>query len=304
MNGVKNSDVNWRGVLLHALPVVGVMLLWLTYWFAIANRYIVFLYNHDMGPLVPDTSPFSRVTSTRYWMAALVASGGVMVLYAGTNWLIAKRARCAIGRVSPDYRPPAWWRVWLMATPLLLIGIPAITMTVNAPTLPPWNAAQVTLATLVGVGLALMPGKLAAERPGELMWLFADGIGMALIMLNLIHIEKVRVWLERGATAWLWMIVVALVAGLLCLLTMTVLGWWRRRPTPSAMTLFIAALCIAYLLLPLTHHLLGTDGYFYISNSDNFFAQSVITQLLAWLITAGIALLLTKLRRKYERHDG
>ncbi|MCP4422626.1 MAG: hypothetical protein GY805_38945, partial [Chloroflexi bacterium] len=67
-----------HAALLHALPVSGLILILFYYWFAIADRYIIFLYNHDMGPVVPDTSPFSRVTASRYWMAALVASGGVM----------------------------------------------------------------------------------------------------------------------------------------------------------------------------------------------------------------------------------
>ena len=50
-------------------------------WFALRNREVVFLYNHPMGPRVPDTTPFSPVTRSRYWMTGLVASGAVMVLY-------------------------------------------------------------------------------------------------------------------------------------------------------------------------------------------------------------------------------
>ena len=118
----------WRSALLHALPVLAVMLALCAYWFAVADRYIVFLYYHDMGPLVPDTSPFSVVTASRYWMSSLVASGAVMVLYTTASWLL--------GRFSKSYRAPAWWRVWAFCVPALLIGVPAITMTANAPTLP------------------------------------------------------------------------------------------------------------------------------------------------------------------------
>ena len=56
----------WALAVLHALPVTVLVLSLCYYWFAVADRYIIFLYYHDMGPLVPDTSPFSVVTSSRY----------------------------------------------------------------------------------------------------------------------------------------------------------------------------------------------------------------------------------------------
>ena len=107
------AEAEWRKAVYHALPVVALMLALFTYWFAIADRYFVFLYYHDMGPLVPDTSPFSRVTSSRYWMTGLVASGAVLLLYTAVVWLLA--------RLLPRYRPPggacgrsALWFWWLV----------------------------------------------------------------------------------------------------------------------------------------------------------------------------------------------
>jgi hypothetical protein len=85
----------WRAAPLHALAGAALMLSLFAYWFAVADRYTVFLYDHDMGPLVPDTSPFSRVTSSRYWMAGLVAGGAVLVLYGAANGLL--------GRLRADY---------------------------------------------------------------------------------------------------------------------------------------------------------------------------------------------------------
>ena len=102
-SAVANSRAGWRGwrtASLQALPVATLMLALFSYWFAVADRYAVFLYDHDMGPLYPDTSPFSRVTSSRYWMTGLVVGGMVMVAYAAANWLL--------GRVVSGYRPPAW----------------------------------------------------------------------------------------------------------------------------------------------------------------------------------------------------
>ena len=102
---ISTNRTVWRSAVLHALPVTALVLPLFYYWFAIADRYFVFLYYHDMGPRYPDTSPFSGVTSSRYWMAGLVAGGMVTVLYTTGCWLL--------GRLSASYRAPAWWRVWL-----------------------------------------------------------------------------------------------------------------------------------------------------------------------------------------------
>jgi hypothetical protein len=288
--GTRGRFTPWRSALVHALPVAALVLGLFTYWFAVADRYVVFLYNHDMGPLYPDTSPFSRVTSSRYWMAGLVASGAVMVLYTAPSW--------ALARLRAGYRPPAWWRVWAMCAVVLLVGVPALTLTVNAPRLPLGHAARVTLVTLLGVGLALWPGRLAAERPGELLWLAADGCGVMLVMLNLIHVEKVGRWLARGGIWWVRMMVVSLVVGVAWLFFMTGLRWWRRRRVPKAGAVWVAGVCVSYLLMPLVHHVVGTDGYFYISDSDNFFTQNGAVQLAVWLVSGGLILAVTRLRQR------
>lgn len=79
-----------RLALLYALPVTALVLSLFYTWFAIADRYFVFLYYHDMGPRYPDTSPFSAITSSRYWMTGLVASGIVMVFYVLVNGLLGR----------------------------------------------------------------------------------------------------------------------------------------------------------------------------------------------------------------------
>jgi hypothetical protein len=47
-------------------------------WFAKAERYDIFLYYRDLGPLAPEISAFSTFTSSRHWMAHLV--GGYLFL--------------------------------------------------------------------------------------------------------------------------------------------------------------------------------------------------------------------------------
>jgi hypothetical protein len=287
-SGIKH----WRAALGHALPVMALVLGLFYRWLAIADRYILFLYNHNMGPHYPDTSPFSRVTASRYWMAGLVAAGAVMVLYATASWLLKRLLR--------HYRPPAWWRVWVLCSVPLWVGIPLITMTANQPTLPLVHALRVTLAAWVGLALALMPGKLAAERPAELILLAADGAGLMTWMLSTSNLEVLRRWWVSGNWYRLQMVFMVIVLGLVLLLGVTVVRVWRRALIPGAARMFTAGLCGAYLFMPLVHHVLYTDGYYYITDSDNFSGNELPIQLAAWLSAALLALSAQRLRQRLE----
>ena len=247
----------------YAVPVVLLVLGLFAYWFTIADRYFVFLYYHDMGSVVPDTSPFGPVTSSRYWMAGLVAGGAVLVPYTLAHWIL--------GRLVASYRPPAWWRVWLLSAGPLMAGIPAITMTANQPTLPPVNAAQATLATLAGLSLALLPGEMAADRPGELLWLVLDGLGLALVLTALAGMQNLPRWLASGSVWWVLALVGAVLTGVVWLLVVTIARavFSARRgvrlPVSKATAVLLAGASVTYLLMPLVHHLFGTNGYFYIT---------------------------------------
>ena len=277
----------WRKAFWLALPVTVLVLSLFYYWFALADRYRVFLYYHDMGPLVPDTSPFSVETSSRYWMAGLVAAGGVLVLFTGLSWLL--------GRTLTGYRPASWWRVWLFCAGPLSIGIPAITMTVNQPKLLPYNALQVTLVTLTGLALALMPGKLAVEAPFELLWLTLDGGALMLILSALVGLDDLGTWLSKGLFIRVLIVVALIFFGLVGLLMMTAIRLWLDRPAPGAGAVFIAGLSFTYLLLPLLHHIAFTDGYYYISSASNFFVNSIALQIAVWLFIALVVVGLTHL---------
>lgn len=279
-------------VLWHGLPLLATMLGFLYYWFAVADRYRVFLYFHDMGPLVPDTSPFSPVTRSRYWMAGLVASGLVMVLYGSANWLW--------GRLAPRYEPPSWWRVWLPTAALLAPGTVLITFTGTEPRLPLGVAVQVAFAAVVGLGLALLPGRWAARKPRELLLLIVDGGGLAGLMLSLSFLGRAADYAGRGLR-WPFLIVSAgIAAGALLMLIMSAVHVWRRR-VPRTIALFTAALSVAYLFLPALHHVGFTDGYYYISDAQNFFAGRWVLQVAAWLVTGGVTLGVSSLRRRLLR---
>lgn len=269
----------WRSALLHAVPVCLFVFGLFYYWFAVADRYVVFLYDH-LG-----ATPFDSRTTGRYWMTGLVASGAVMVLYAATNWFTAR----IFGLRYIIYRPPAWWQVWLLCVIPLGIGIPAVTMNVNWPTLPPVYAAACVLATLIGLGFALGPGALAAQRPADLGWLALGGMGLVPVLLLLRAPELPDHGLVSTATAWAFagggvavgMVWLGLVSGL------RAWRWPPMRPAP----LFLSGLGLSYVLMPLAHYLLLTPRRFrYISAASNFFAFHPAVQLAVLSVAAILAI--------------
>jgi len=286
MSEPRKCSESWKPALLHAVPILLFVLGLFYYWFAVADRYAIFLYGH-LG-----ATPFDEVTSSRYWMSGLVAAGFVMVGYAVVNWLLG---RTVVLR-HLDYSPPVWWRVWIFCAPPLVVGIPVITMTANWPTLPLSNATACVVATLIGLALALAPGSLAAQRPSGLAWLVLDGMGLMPSLLLLRAIELPGRGLVSARTAYLAAFGGTL-AGAVWLGVVTGLRAWRHKSPPQASTLFVAGLCLSYLLMPLVHHLLFTPWrYRYISTASNFFPRSIGVQLMSFLVAAVLALGVTRLR--------
>ncbi len=295
MDHPENEKVSrsWLRGLPFAIGIDVLIIALLVYWFAAADRYRVFLYDHDMGANVPDTSPFSPVTSSRYWMSGLVAAGAVMILYVATNWILA--------RVRSEYRAPEWWRVWVLASPVLFIAIPLITMTQNQPVLPFRHAAQLTAAAIAGLALALSPGRMAADRPAYLVWLTLDGFGLMLLLVTLPGLQFLGRWLENDQNYFVLLLIFSAAAGIAWLLLMSGLRIWRGHELPTVQEMLLAGLALAYLFMPLLHHVLFTDGYFYITDSDNFFARNPLLQIVIWLIVLAVALMITALRKQLAR---
>jgi hypothetical protein len=281
--------------LFHAAPIAALLLGLIYGWFAIANRYHIFLYNH-LG-----ATPFDEVTRSRYWMAGLVAAGLVLVLYTPVNWVIGRLAGTR-GRV---YIPPAWWRVWLICLTPLTIGILLITMTCNAPTLPLTDALAVLAAALLGLALALWPNDLAARRPGDLIWLLIFGLGLVPSLLLLRAVELPG----RGLSVPVWLVyTIAIVGTLAGAVWLVGLSWLRVKLGRSGLTigqLLWAGCAWSYLLLPLVHHILATPPEFrYISTASNFFAFSPVIQLLSWAMAAALALGSAQLQQKLQAKNG
>jgi hypothetical protein len=285
----------WGPALAAAVPIVLFILGLFYHWFAIADRYAIFLYGHT-APGIPSAQPFDAMTRSRYWMAGLVAAGAVMVIYIAANWILGRTAL----RRGQDYCPPAWRRVWTLCALPLIVGIPAITMTRNQPTLPLGLAAVCVMATLVGLALALLPGEWAARRPGVFTWLACDGLGLTPILLLLHSVELP----DRGVSVSMPLAILlacgGLLAGIAWLGVMTGLRAWRRRPAPPAGALLAAGLCLSYLLMPLVHHLFATPPEWrYISTASNFFAFNPVLQLVVFAAAAGTAVAVTRQRARY-----
>ena len=214
----------WISALFNAVPVSLLILTLFYYWFRVADRYDIFLYGHTARG-IPTAQPFDELTSSRYWMAGMVASGIVMLLYATAYW-VASRLSVRRGR---QITPPAWWRVWLLCLPVLLLGIPLITMTVNSPTLPLPLALACLAATLASLALALMPAEMAARRPLDLVWLVLDGAGLMPCLLLIHAVELPGRGLSISQPAALIFAIGGILASAIWLALMTGLRRWRHR---------------------------------------------------------------------------
>jgi hypothetical protein len=269
----------WRGALYHALAIASSLLALFYYWFAVADRYAIFLYNH-LG-----ATPFDERTRSRYWMSGLVASGALLLGYTLFNWYAGRFA----GLRYCTYEPPSWWQVWLLCVAPLSIGIPLITMTANQPTLPWPLALGCVVATLCGLALALLPGKWAAQQPLRLLLLALAGLGLVPALLLLRAVELPGLGLASGPVVYPAAIG-GTSLGAVWLMGMTFMQarWFKQ--VNSAQALVLAALCWSYLVLPLVHYLLFTPPEFrYISVADNFFAQMLWAQLLSLFAALGLA---------------
>jgi hypothetical protein len=169
-------------------------------------------------------------------------------------------------------------------------------MMANEPTLPAGLALWVTLVTLMGLALALLPGRMAAEWPGELLLLVIDGVGLMLIITSLAGLERAGGWLERGSTQFVLGMIIVSAAGLILLGVGTAIRFWLHRPGIGAKPIFLAGIFGAYLFLPLLHHVSFSDGHYYITDADNFLARSLFLQAGIWLLAAGLAVAFFRLR--------
>ena len=272
-------------ILAHAAPITLFILALFYKWFALDDRYAVFLYGHL------NATPFDEITTSRYAMAGLVACGAVMLLYIAANFSLVLIVR--------GYRVPACSRVWLLCALPLAIGIVLITTTQNAPTLPLNLALGCAIAALAGLMFALIPGAVAAQNPRELAWLAFDGFGLMPMLIIVRAIEMADKGLFVGAPVLYAVAAGSIVGGAVWLIGMGLGRAWRRVGMPSARAILVAGICWSYLALPLAHYLFATPANFkYITASANFFATNVGLQTGIFLVALFLAIGATCLRTR------
>lgn len=273
-------------VVVYSLPACLIILSLFYYWFAVSDRNEVFLYYHNMGPRVPDTSPFSFVTASRYWMSGLVTSGFVLLIYFPANFILFRALR--------NYSPPSWKKVLLFTSPILVAGTLIITMTMNQPELSFLHALKVTLATLAGFGIVMKTSEFAGEKVIKLILYATDGFAIGFIMLT------TSGWISNLDYLPNWRVKVFLIMFAFCFAVITItcaIYLWKKIES-NARKIFVTAIAIGYPFGAVFHYLFGTDGHFYISNSDNFFTRNIFLQILVWIVGYLITLLLVRLRNK------
>jgi len=295
---MKPGRVSWHQPALEALAISAFVLGLTYYWFGVANRHVIFLYDHvTVG--IPRAQPFDRMTSSRYWMAGLVAGGLVTVLVVAVGWLRGRLAR----RRQAQIASWPWWRVWLLTTVPVSIGVPAITMTVNAPTLPLGLAAACAASTLLGLAAGLAAGEWAVTRPLDLLWLIADGVGLVPVLTLLKAVELPGRGPSIGDDTARLVAVGSVLFGLAWLAGMSWLRAWRQREAPATFSPLVSGLGLSYILMPLVHHLLATPpGYRYITNAGNFFAFTLPIQALALATAAALSAGASVARRRLVQH--
>jgi len=280
--------VAWKSASLHAIPIFTFVSGLFYYWFAVADRYTIFLYNHL------EATPFDERTSSRYWMSGFVASGAVIVTYTLANWYLGRIAALFYRR----YTPPAWWAVWLICAVPLTASILFITMLLNRPTLPLPLAVMCVVTTLAGLALALSPAPLAAQQPLRLGWLTFTGIGLVPSLLLLRAISPFQ-GLDNQISSVLFAIGSTL-AGVGWLVTLSWLQKRQYRHPLKATELFITSLCLSYLVMPLMHYVVLVPPKFrYISAAANFFTFNPAIQLVCLGVDVCLSKTIARLQKTW-----
>ncbi|MFN3763755.1 MAG: hypothetical protein ACK4WK_11230, partial [Anaerolineae bacterium] len=185
--------------------------------------------------------------------------------------------------------------------PPLTIALPWLMTTLNRPTMPLPIALTTTAIALGSLPLALIPGRLAAEDLGELVWRTLAGLGLAPSLLLLRAVELTDKMPAEKAVS---LAIGSTLAGAGWSLTVAWLHSRRREHCWRVVDLFIVTLCLAYLIGPLAHYLLFTPpGYRYITVAGNFFAQRLPIQILCLFTLAVLGWVVTQIQNVQNKED-
>lgn len=267
----------------HSALISAVILTLYSFWFVFLDRRFTFLYGHL------HSTPFDFRTASRYWMTGLVASGGVLVAYTVINLVIKKLLR--------NYQLSDWKTVWKYSCLILPLPLFIILTFVGKPSIPTLLSFWILVVLFAGLRLALYASDLIVSSFRQSVWAFFDGL--ALVPILLFIPLGIEFGLRKSLPAILIITPVVIVGiALFGLWIMTLLHKRFKQPFSSFLNVFLSGLTTAYLLLPLYHYLTSRPKHIYISDSSNFFANSIWLQVTAFLAVTGIIWLVNKWRGK------
>ncbi len=110
------------------------------------------------------------------------------------------------------------------------------------------------ITTLGGLALALTASSMAAHQMTELLWQASVGVGFAPLLLLLRTVELPSRGFATVRQAY-GLAAGGLLASLIAVCVLVSIRRWRGLPPITALPLLAAGFGVAYLLLPLIHHL-------------------------------------------------
>jgi len=245
--------------------ISGIVLVLFFYVFVVADRTQIFLYNHLTF------TPQDYTTQSRYFMAGLVISGFVFVVYLLLRLLVRKpiNSRSLLKQITLP----------------ISIGILYITLVLGRPTISLPFAVATVASTLIGLTLSFYTAEYLFCQRLQSFRVLPAIIGL-VPLLTLFHAVEFyghlpSITLTRALFVSLGTVGFALV----------VLGlsnfFFRHKKIyfPATMPSFALSLWVAYVLMPLVHFLQTPFSSKYFTTADNFLAKNPFLQLII-LITA------------------
>jgi hypothetical protein len=251
-----------------------------SYLFGCADRKIVFLYEH-LG-----LTPFDRITTGRYWMAGLILSGFLSILY-----LVIRLILKLIIKSEIIY----WKNIVKFSVIPLIIGVLIITMTFGEPEMTFLIAISSGLALIIGIstGFSVIDDLINDYRSTFIYLVIGLGLVPFLVLFRVLELPG------KGILAMnisVFVVVFSTVGGFLWLfISHRIFKNYR----PGFINVIKGTLAFGYIGLPVLHYLVLTPkGIPYITSSDNFFADNLGLRILNWILLILIVFLVEKLTFK------
>jgi hypothetical protein len=266
------------------ISMVFILLSILAYWylFAIADRKAVFLYEH-LG-----SEPFDQMTVGRYWMAGLILSGCLAMIYFFAKLLM---------RLIYKELQLNKLKILIFSSCILFPATCVIMMNGKHPVMPLDIALSSAIALIIGLALGLNYVDLLFKKTKTTLitTIYAAGIVPILILFRVIELPAKGILNEKTA---LLIFLSVLISGFLWL---SLANRFTRKFRIHMKDTLTAGFFAAYVVLPMIHYLIATPkGYPYISSSDNFFPDSYLLRIVNWISVTAIVILADKLRKRSD----